>query len=207
MGVDSAGAADELVVYTDYVCAWCYLLEPALARLRDDGLAMDYRGIELRPAPRHLPAPGVATAEWNARIRPAAEALGVAMREPALVPRTRKAHELAAHARAMGLFHAVHDALFQAYWVDGADIGRIDVLVEIAAAAGLDADGAHRALGLDQHVDEVARHAREAREHRIVELPTIRRGAQLVTGVQRYDRLLDWIRNGAAPAPGGSEQG
>lgn len=209
MAGDSTGAARQLVVYTDYVCAWCYLLEPALARLRDDGVAVAYRGIELRPAPRPLPPPGdpAAAAEWRETIRPAAEAMGVEMHEPPLMPRTRKAHELAAHARTKDRFLQVHEALFRAYWVDGADIGRIDVLVEIAAAAGLDGDEAHRALGLDRHVDDVERAARDAVEHGIAALPTMRHGARLVTGIQRYERLRDWIRSGAVPAPGGrSEQ-
>lgn len=209
MAGDNRDVAHELVVYTDYVCVWCYLLEPALARLRSEGIGVGYRGIELRPAPRPLPAPGdaAATAVWSETIRPAATAMGVEINEPPLVPRTGKAHELAAHARARGRFLPVHEAIFRAYWVDGADIGRIDVLVEIAAAAGLDGDAAHRALGLDQHADEVERDGRDAAEHGIVALPTIRRGADLVTGIQRYERLQDWLRNGAAPAGGRSEQG
>src|SRR5690606_30030685 len=120
-----------LVVYADYVCPYCYLAEAGVARLRRDGLvSVEGAAFELRPAGTPLPA---ADAEWmrNAwtrQVEPLARELGVEMSYPAVVTRTRKAHEAAAYARAEGRWEAMHAALYRAYWVEGRDIGRIDVL-------------------------------------------------------------------------------
>ncbi len=82
--------------------------------------------------------------------------------------------------------------MFRAFFADGRDIGRIDVLTEIAGDAGLDAGEAHRALGLDLFAQTVADDARDAADRGVDRVPTIRRGAALLIGLQPYDRLRAW---------------
>jgi predicted DsbA family dithiol-disulfide isomerase len=54
------------------------------------------------------------------------------------VPNSRKALVLGELARQQGLLDEVHPRLFRAYWVEGRDIGADDVLLDIAAEAGMD---------------------------------------------------------------------
>ncbi len=190
-----------VVVYSDYVCPYCYLFEPALRRLRDhQDVALEYRALELRPAPRPLPAPddhGLSRS-WRETVEPLGRRLGVEMHRPPCQPRTGKAHELAAFAREQGRFDDVHDALFRAFFVDGVDIGRIDVLVAVADAVGLDADAAHRALGLDIYTERVAEDARAAEAHGVDRVPTLVHGSTLLIGLQPYERLESWIEGADA---------
>lgn len=58
-------------------------------------------------------------------------------------------------ARAEGRYTEIHQALFAAYWSEGRDIGDLDVLVDIAAAAGLDADKAREVLECGAYADDV----------------------------------------------------
>src|SRR3954454_3925709 len=54
------------------------------------------------------------------------------------VPNSRRALALAEYAREEGRFEEVHRALFRAYWAEGLDIGSDEVLLGVAADAGLD---------------------------------------------------------------------
>jgi predicted DsbA family dithiol-disulfide isomerase len=54
------------------------------------------------------------------------------------VPNSKRALVLAEYAREQGRFDEVHGRLFRAYWAEGRDIGSDDVLLSVAADAGLD---------------------------------------------------------------------
>lgn len=77
-------------------------------------------------------------------------------------PRTRKAHEAAVFAAGNGAFEAMHEAIFRAYFVEGRDIGRIDVLVDVGVGLGLNRTALKVALDIDAHADEIAERRREA---------------------------------------------
>ena len=62
---------------------------------------------------------------------------------------------IAGTTRAEGRHAEIHQGLFAAYWSEGRDIGDLDVLVEIAAAAGLDADKAREVLECGAYADRV----------------------------------------------------
>ncbi len=187
-----------LVVYSDYVCPFCYLATPALARLREqDGIDVEARPFELRPAPAPLPdprAPGLIAA-WEGTVLPLAAAAGLEMRLPALRARTRKAHEAAAFARERQRFQPMHDALFRAVFLEGRDIGRIDVLVAIGVAAGLDRTELALALGLDSYADAVARDEQAAAAADIVAVPAFVAGGEVMEGLLPYEVLRDWLRD------------
>jgi len=60
---------------------------------------------------------------------------------------SRLAQELGAWAVSQEGGEAIHEALFQAYFVGKKNIGEIDTLVELAASVGLSADAARQVLG------------------------------------------------------------
>jgi predicted DsbA family dithiol-disulfide isomerase len=78
------------------------------------------------------------------------------------VPNTRSALELGEAARAEGLHRAYNDRLMDAYWDDGLDLTRREVLEPLAREVGVSDDGIARAL--DDHayaatVDALTRQA------------------------------------------------
>lgn len=80
---------------------------------------------------------------------------------PDVVPRSRRALELAEVAREQGRFEQVHEQLMTAYWTDGRNIEAPEVLRDVAARAGLDVDGvdAVAADAASRRVDESTREA------------------------------------------------
>jgi predicted DsbA family dithiol-disulfide isomerase len=181
-------------IFSDYVCPFCYLAEASLSRLRDVGIALDYRAFELRPAPvamLDLNSEYIVRG-WRNSVAPLAAALEVGLKMPTIAPRSRKAHELAAFARERGRFPAIHRALFKAYFQSGLDIGRIDVLVGIAGEAGLDMTETKVALDIDQYTDAVIDQERSAVRMGVVAVPTIITSAgERLQGVQSYEVLLE----------------
>jgi predicted DsbA family dithiol-disulfide isomerase len=181
-----------LVVYSDYVCPFCYLGDSVVARLRSEGLQCEYRAFELRPAP----APVIdgdseyIRRGWTQSVEPLAARLGVEMHRPVMHPRSRKAHEAVAFARERGRLIEMHTAVFRAFFLQGMDIGRIDVLMGIGEALGLDRTELKVALDIDQYTDAVLADEQSALLEGIVGVPTfIPESGERLVGVQSYETL------------------
>jgi predicted DsbA family dithiol-disulfide isomerase len=198
--------AIEIDVWSDYVCPFCHLVGPALARVRQEvgeRLALRWRAFELRPEPQP------SLDEQRERFRglfergivPRARELGLTMRFPAKHPRTRRAHELTAYARTLGRADAVHDRILREFWEQGRDIGEVGVLAEIAAAAGLDGAAAQDALVRQTFRDEVLHEEAEAVHLGLGGVPAIlvrpAKGliteAEVIEGAQPYEVLREVI--------------
>jgi predicted DsbA family dithiol-disulfide isomerase len=186
-------------VHTDYISPACYLAEPVLARLRADGVEVEYRSFELLPAPAPVVEFGLADerAAWDREVEPLARRLGVAIRRPAFGARSRKAHEAAIFARERGRFDALHAALFAAYFVEGRDIGRIDTVCAIAGEVGLDAAELRVTLGVDTHAEQVERESMAALEAGLTGGPGFVTGTgettRALSGWHDYDTLRAWL--------------
>jgi predicted DsbA family dithiol-disulfide isomerase len=89
------------------------------------------------------------------RTRQLVEGAGFHYNPSSQVPRSLRALQLAELARAEGRHDDVHQRLFAAYWSEARDIGDLDVLVAIAAAAGLDPDKARAVIESDAYADQV----------------------------------------------------
>lgn len=187
-----------MITYQDYVCPFCYVAEAPLARVRAEGVVLDRRPFELRPAPEPLTdlrSPLLRHA-WEHAVLPLAQRYGIEIREPARSVRTRKAHEAVAFAREHGLTEEMHAAIFRAHFVEGRDIGRIDVLAEIGGEVGLDASDLRFALNADRWTAQVEEDERAAAALGITAVPAfVRRtpdGPQAMFGVRDHETLRRW---------------
>ena len=155
--VTKVQATAVLEIVSDVVCPWCYVgkrrFSQALDQLGDFPLTIHWRPFELNPG---MPREGMARREYcerkfgsleqanqlYARVVAAAEADGLELKVEriARTPNTRAAHRLIEFAGEHACQDAVVDALFEAYFVTGEDIGSQAVLLAIAHAAGLERD-------------------------------------------------------------------
>jgi predicted DsbA family dithiol-disulfide isomerase len=203
-------AAVPVVVFSDFTCPFSHVTEAALRRLEDEGLAaLRYAAFELYPAPAPL---GTPSADDVALAQPLAHELGIALRTPASMPRTRKAHEAAKLAEQKGSGRAMRQALFAAYFGEGRDVGRIDVLVELAAALGLDATEAKVVLDVDTFSGAVDADRVLAERIGITAVPALVVGAgadaERVMGAQPYAALRELLERKAVGAnPGAAASG
>jgi predicted DsbA family dithiol-disulfide isomerase len=190
-----------LTIFSDFTCPYSYVTEAGLRRVvgGHEGVEVRYRALELYPAPAE---PGALADEagWEEAVRPLAERLGITLRAPAFRPRTRKAHEAARFAEEQGVGEAMRDAIYRAYWAEERDIGRVDVLMEIAASLGLDPVDLKIALDIDQYSESVVHDQRLAERLRVPGAPTIFVGtgatATVLVGAQSPEALDEALRAG-----------
>ncbi len=148
-------------VYLDFVDPLSYLLHQRIIALAELGSGTARSNLRLLPfemRPHPLPLIASDAAQWQTRWTRAREldrdrSLPIGPRE--LVPWTLKAHELVRHATRKDAGPAVRELVFRACLIDGKDIGRIDVLVELAVEAGLDRTETKAVLDVDKFADDV----------------------------------------------------
>jgi len=184
------------VLWLDFTDPISWVLHGEVVALAADGAATLPRraALELRAPPEPFVDPDAPwwRLRWEAGMALAASR-GAILVEPALVPWTRKAHELALHAAEKGAGDGVHEALFRAFLLEGRDIGRVDVLVDLAVAAGLDRTEAKAVLDVDRYADAVAASTREGRGLGLTEAPALTVGGAHLRGFHNRDRLRTFL--------------
>jgi predicted DsbA family dithiol-disulfide isomerase len=122
----------------------------------------------------------------RARLRELMEAEGLPYRDRAWISNSRKAQELAKLGEAQGL-PAIHDALFTAYFVEGEDIGDLEVLARVAEAVGV--RDARRVLEAGELASAVDDDWRFARRLGVTGVPTYLCDGRAIVGAQPYALL------------------
>ena len=186
-------------VHVDYVDPLSFILVRRLrARIRGTAESgaepplLRFLPFELFPPPMPLVDPELEA--WRARWSRAFEILGAddpEIRAHPLVPWTRKAHELAEHAAEKGLFDDMHSVLFEAHLVRGLDIGRVDVLVELAGSIGLDRTEVKAVLDVDRFSERIEMLRAQALETGVRVAPTIVTADGIVLPMPMSDALLE----------------
>ena len=115
---------------------------------------------------------------------------------------SRLAQELGVWADTQDGGADIHDALFKAYFVDGRNIGDVEVLVEIAAANGLDADTARGVLENRSCKEQVDENWNRSRQYGVTGVPTYVAGGRSVVGAQSYEVLTQLLDSAEAELRG-----
>ncbi|MGE0829952.1 MAG: DsbA family oxidoreductase [Hyphomonadaceae bacterium] len=198
--------------FADLSCPWCYVGWEALKRAAEArpslSLSLTWRTFFLHP---DMPAEGVDRAAYlsqrfpdKARLTAIHDALSAAAlaagatlnaSAPARIPNTMNAHRMIHWAASRNKAEAAIDALFQAYWVEGRDIGDAEVLCAAAHELGFDeteirstmAGEADIALVRDQHAAAV-RMGVSGVPIAIINRETLVMGAE---SPEKYGRVLD----------------
>ncbi len=136
---------------------------------------------------------GYDIAKMQAQMRARMAAEGLPYGERTMTFNSRLAQELAKWAEAQPGGEAIHDALFRAYFVDGKNIGDPDVLVSIAASAGLDANHAREAIEKRSHKAAVDADWEKSRRYGVTGVPTFVLGERGVVGAQPYEALEELV--------------
>ncbi len=182
----------EIDIFSDTICPWCFIgkrrLERALAERPQADLTIRWRAFQLNP---DMPEGGMDRRRYlevkfggpvNAKavydqVRAAGESEGIDFAFEAMkrTPNTIASHRLIRHAgeAAEGANHqeAVVQALFDAYFLRGEDIGDLEVLTAAAETGGLDAEATRAFLESDAETEAVRAEDQGAREAGISGVP------------------------------------
>jgi predicted DsbA family dithiol-disulfide isomerase len=176
-------------IYSDLICPWCYIgrrrLGEALKLLElSEPPNIVWRPFELNP---DLPKSGLdrrmyRTPEFGSWERSQAmdrevaetgKTLGLTFHYDRILstPNTLEGHRLLWWARETGSQDALAEALFRAYFSEGRDIGKLEVLTDVAVEVGLSREQARRFLQTEQGRVEVLAEEREARRRGLNGVP------------------------------------
>lgn len=205
-------ASVRVEIFSDVVCPWCYIgkrrFDAAVANLAGLGVDLDLE-VEFRPFLLDPTArPGIATpvadayakkfgghqraAEIIAHITEIAAKENLAFRlDRAVRANTMLAHRLSFIARrdcGIQKQTQLEERLFSAYFMEGLNIGDLEVLLSIASEIGMDAASARDHLRNDDGLAQVEAEIRLAAESGILAVPTfIFDGKWSIPGAQDVD--------------------
>ncbi|KJS27141.1 MAG: DSBA oxidoreductase [Hyphomonadaceae bacterium BRH_c29] len=207
---------------SDLVCPWCWLgkrrIESAIALVPDIDVQLLFRPYELDPT---IPAGGVDYKDYmrKAFSSPEAKERSGMMRQ-ALIdygetedipyrfdniswrPNSLDAHRLVHWAQGQDKGAAAKEALFQAFFHDGRNIGDHGVLVDIARQIDLDPTIVADLLSTDADVDTVRTEEQYFREVGITGVPTYIANRQFAAqGAETAEKLARFIRHAADHPP------
>lgn len=191
---------DNVVLYHDIVCPWCYVGLFQAARLEEQfGIEITWLGAELFPPDLDGPPsnPGPRPAIVRDPSKPnrfddfaAAEGVSVSDVRPGFV-RSHRALLALEYAKTLGhrSFNELNTAIYKAYWEQYADIESIDVLRGIAESVGIDAAAMATSVENEVHADQILPFDDGAYGAGIRNVPTFIFGANEVLAEANYDDL------------------
>lgn len=220
----------KLDILSDPICPWCHIgkahLFRALQKRPDHPFVLEWHPFQLNP---DMPEGGMGRRDYletkfggkegavraYAPIVEAAENIGLKIDFEGIkrTPNTINAHRLIHWAGLEEKQTHVVQALFEAYFENGRDIGDIATLTDIGAACGMDREMLDRLFASDADLEDVRARDAHARERGVSGVPTfvvanqhVLRGAQPpeLWG-QVIDELLEQVRAQAAEADKASE--
>lgn len=188
--------------FYDYVSTYSYLANSQLDRL--DGATLVYRpmflGAVLKATGNRPPG------DVNAKYRYLLDDLqrwagryGIEFRmNPRFPQNTLSALRLAIVAQQRGAFAGIHQRLFDAMWVHGADLGDDAALAAIVSDAGQSPDEMLAAIGEPAIKDELKANTDEAIERGAFGAPTIFVGDRMFFGNDRFEFVREAIAGAQA---------
>ena len=169
-------------IWSDVICPWCYVGKARFEKALDsfahrDEVEVVYHSFELDPSsPRGQRESNLAMLSKKFGKSPAealalddqvgslarAEGLGFDSGRP--VGNTFDVHRVLHLGLDRGVQHALLGAVNEAYFAQARDVFDRDVLTEVAAGAGLDADEVGKVLDGEAYADEVRQDELQARQ-------------------------------------------
>lgn len=198
----------KITVFSDYICPFCYLGHHRLMRLQDEyDLKINWCFLEIHPETsargEDIEALDYSSSQWQQmldKLHNIAREENVPLSRLTFITNSRDALLLAEAAKECGReqFYDLHEKLFQAYFVDGKNIGDRSILRRIAADCDMDEDGIENAWQEDRFRQRLTGNYHSARQYRVQSVPSFVFGKQVLTGVVSEDAFRQAAKQSAS---------
>jgi predicted DsbA family dithiol-disulfide isomerase len=204
----------EALVWSDYLCPWCYVGLSRSAMLRRMGVEVTTLPFELHPEIPVGPegAPNRGRSSWGA-IAAECDDAGLPFNPPERVPNTRAVLEVAECVRRVWpeVFDQLEAALFRAHFADGLWLDEPAVVDGLLVGVGVEPDEVRRVVAGGEPAQWVDESMRAAGEVGVAGTPAWLIGRRfLVPGVmppEFYERVVRKLAAAESVGPGPSEPG
>lgn len=122
-------------------------------------------------------------------LKDVADDLGLPLGDREKTFNSRLAQELSKWAESQEKGDAIHDALFKAYFVDGLNIAKIPVLIDVGESIGLPGEKIRAVLENRTYQQDVDSDWSRCRDLGIRAVPTFVINGQALVGAQSYENL------------------
>jgi predicted DsbA family dithiol-disulfide isomerase len=158
---------------------------------REYDVVVEWRAFLLDPTTppegKPYPYPPEVRAQRSGPMRAMAAEVGLTITDRDFVANSQLALQAAEFAREQGLFEPFHRAVFDAYFAEGRDIGKLDELRVIARTVGLDEAGLVAALEDKRYAPRVLEDVQLAARIGISAVPAFIIGNRAIMGAQPYE--------------------
>lgn len=208
-----SGNDHRITVYSDYVCPFCYLGRRSLEAYRethDRDLDIDWHPFDLRSRKRGPDGEIDQSVDdrrdgtYFERVRQNVRRLRDEYDADEMLALDDLPENVDSLDAQVASFYvqterpdrwlAFDEAIFEALWIDGRDIGDVDVLASLAEDAGLDGDEIPTAVGDEDRRDRVRERFVEAERRGITGVPTFAYDEHVARGAvppEQLERLVE----------------
>ncbi|MCH7519114.1 MAG: DsbA family protein, partial [Candidatus Dadabacteria bacterium] len=185
-------------VYYDYICPFCYLgTKRILGLSKEFNLTIDWKGIEIHP---EFPPQGkkrtktLKSKSFAETIREMAKEDNIEIKLPGFATNSRSILEASEFAKIKGKFLEFHIGVYEAYFLEGRNIGDIEIVLDIGEKAGLDKSELQECLSKRTMFDKIEANKKEAEDKLILGVPTFLFGDFPVHGNQSTQTMRHIIK-------------
>jgi predicted DsbA family dithiol-disulfide isomerase len=191
--------AINITMFSDFICPFCYVGFATLRKLKPEfDFTVRHRGFQIHP---EWPAEGMPAEQWKSGMSPAARealweriramgaAVGVEMKAPHTFANSMLALQASEFAEEAGVAEAFEERVFRAYFNEGLNIGKRDVLLDLGAQVGLDRAALNEALESGKYAMRIKNNAMSANQKGINGVPTLLIGDWPLVGAQSEDAM------------------
>ena len=190
--------SQQLEIFSDYIWPWCYFITGSIEQLQKGfEIEIQWTAFPLHP---DTPEQGRTLEELFAgrnididqmmdHLKQVASQLGLPFGERKKTFNSRLAQELGKFAELEGKGDEFHKAAFKAYFVDGQNIGKISVLIEIGESIHLNRKNVQEVIRERTYKDAVDSDWKRSYELRVNAVPTFLFNHQRLVGAQSFETL------------------
>ncbi len=132
------------------------------------------------------------------RLKQVAEELDLPFGKRKKTYNSRLAQEMAKWAESKGRGDSFNEAVFRAYFVDGKNIGKVDLLAALAKSIGLPEEEARSVLELRTFKEAVDSDWSRSHSLGVTAVPTFFMSGRVLVGFPKYEVLDEFARTCAA---------
>jgi predicted DsbA family dithiol-disulfide isomerase len=197
-------------IWSDVMCPFCYIgkrrFENALAQFpQKENVEIVWKSFQLNPDMKTEPGKNInqylserkgwsldQAKQANEYVTKMAKEVGLHYNmDQAVVANSFDAHRLVQFAKANGKGDAMEEQLFNAYFTEGKNIADHDILVQLAATIGLDAETTKKVLDTKEYADAVEQDIYEAQQISVRGVPFfVLNDRYAVSGAQATETFL-----------------
>lgn len=187
-----------VTVYYDYICPFCYLGTKRILELsKEFNLTVEWKGIEIHP---EFPPQGqkrsktLKSRSFAKTVYSMAKEDNIEIKLPGFATNSRPALEASEFAKDKGKFIEFHIAIYEAYFLEGRNIGDTEVVLEIGEKLGLSTSELKENLNNRSMFDKIERNKKDAKDNLILGVPTFVFGSFPVHGNQSTQTMRSIIK-------------